>query len=77
MSTNETNVLRVGDTVASIIAPGERYGRVIGLLKRGRKDRRVIVREFTAGDGRFPTGDLRYTAAGNLAPWPNGQETVA
>lgn len=69
---NEAAGLRLGDTVASIAAPAERHGRVVGIMKRGRKDRRIIVRQFQTGDGWFPTGEPRYTAAGNLAPWPAG-----
>lgn len=69
--TNETPTgLQIGDTVASIIAPAERHGRIVGFRKRGRKDKRVIVREFTDGDDWFPTGDYRYTAPDAVTPWP-------
>lgn len=65
-------VHRIGDTVASIIAPGERYGRVVGIMK-WRRRRRLLVREYTETDGgRWPSGKYQYKADDEITPWSDG-----
>lgn len=64
--------MEVGDIVGGSIEPGMRYGRIVGFVKSHvRLDKlgaaRVIIREFRAGDGRWPTGG--HVRAWLVIPW--------
>lgn len=62
--------IELGDTLGYVQEPCDRWGRLVGIRRNpDREIERYIVREFTDGDGRFPTGDYATTSIIGMAEW--------